>query len=60
MQCEQRVVTSIAIEMRRAVGRRSGPREAALVEMRREPEARGVRESVERAALLVVEGLPLA
>ena len=56
---EQRVVGAVAIEMRGAVGGRARRREAAFVEMRREPQARRVAHRVLRAALLVRERLPL-
>ncbi len=45
--------------MRRAVRGRARGRKAALVEMRREPEARRVAQRVERAALFVLERLQL-
>jgi hypothetical protein len=60
MQREQRLVVAVRVEVRGAVRRAVRGGESALIEVRRDTEARGVAQRVLRAAFLVGQGLQLA
>lgn len=59
-ECEERLLGAVIVEVGSAVGGRVRGREATLVKVGGHAEPRGVGYGVQRAALLVLEGLPLA